>query len=106
MAVRLSEVTNVHCTPVDDAHPLRTDELARAVGDQVEWVMSLVEAGLIAPTVPAAPREQWAFAGEALHCARQVRRLQRDFDVGLDAAALILDLQQEVRRLRRLLGRP
>ena len=30
----------------------------------------------------------------------EARRLERDFGVGLDAAALILDLQHEVRRLK------
>jgi len=30
----------------------------------------------------------------------EARRLERDFGVGLEAAALILDLQHEVRRLK------
>lgn len=35
--------------------------------------------------------------------ALDARRLKRDFGVGLEAAALILDLSQEVRRLKKLL---
>jgi chaperone modulatory protein CbpM len=35
--------------------------------------------------------------------ALDARRLERDFGVGLEAAALILDLSQEVRRLKELL---
>ncbi|MFT3718202.1 chaperone modulator CbpM [Pseudorhodoferax sp.] len=104
MNIRQTTVTIAHCTPVDELHPLPASALARAVGDRVEWVFELVEAGLIAPAEPAAPREQWVFHGEALGCALQARRLQRDFGVGVDAAALIIDLQREVRRLRALLN--
>ncbi|RZL57574.1 MAG: MerR family transcriptional regulator, partial [Variovorax sp.] len=43
------------------------------------------------------------FGSAELHRALEVRRLERDFGVELDAAALILDLQHEVRRLRAVL---
>lgn len=99
---RHTTVSIVASTPVDADHPLVAAELARAAGDRIEWVFELVEAGLITPTEPALPRAQWAFQGEALRCALETRRLQRDFDVNLDAAALIIDLQHEIRRLRRL----
>lgn len=106
MSIRQTTVRITHCVPVDEDHPLGTAELARAAGDREEWVLELVEAGLIAPTVPEAPRAQWAFHGEALRRALEARRLQRDFGVGVDAAALIIELQREVRRLRALLGGP
>lgn len=96
-------VTVVSSSPVDADHPLAAAELAQAVGDHIEWVFQLVEAGLIAPAQPELPPAQWVFHSEALHCALETRRLQRDFDVNLDAAALILDLRHEVRRLRGLM---
>lgn len=104
MQIRQTTVSIVHSVPVDDDHPLSAEELARAAGDAPEWVLELVEAGVIAPAAPGLPRAQWAFHGEALRSALQARRLQRDFDVGVDAAALIIELQREVRRLRALLG--
>lgn len=104
MHIRQTTVSVLHCLPVDEDHPLSPDEIARAAGDRLEWVLELVEAGVIAPTAPEAPRAQWAFRSEALRSALEARRLQRDFDVGVDAAALIIDLQREVRRLRALLG--
>ena len=61
-AIRQTTVRVTHCVTVDDSHPLRTAELARAVGHREEWVLELVEAGLIAPTAPEAPRAQWAGA--------------------------------------------
>ena len=42
----------------------------------------------------------WIDAYTDLQSALEARRLERDFGVGLDAAALILDLQHEVRRLK------
>jgi chaperone modulatory protein CbpM len=101
---RHTTVSIVTSTPVDADHPLVAAELARAAGDRLEWVFELVEAGVIEPTEPSLPRAQWAFHSEALRCALETRRLQRDFDVNLDAAALILDLQREIRRLRSLAG--
>ena len=44
--------------------------------------------------------EGWVFASAAVARARQVSRLQRDFEVNLDAAALMADLMQEVRSLK------
>ena len=44
------------------------------------------------------------FGSLAVTRARQIARLQRDFDVNLDAAALMTDLMEEVRQLRRRLG--
>lgn len=105
MQIRQTTVSLVQCLPVDEDHPLRAEEIARAAGDRIEWVLELVEAGVIAPAAPEAPRAQWTFHGEALRGALEARRLQRDFDVGVDAAALIIELQREVRRLRGLLGR-
>jgi len=104
MSIRHTTVTITHCTPVDEDHPLRMAELAHAAGDRIEWVVQLVDAGVIAPTEPGLPPAQWAFHGEALRCALEARRLQRDFDASIDAAALIIDLQREIRRLRGLLG--
>lgn len=101
---KTTTVTVWSCTPVDDEHPLQLAELAHAAGGRVEWVLELVEAGVIAPLQPAAAREHWTFHGDALRGVLEVRRLQRDFDVGVDAAALIVELQREVRRLRGMLG--
>ncbi len=47
--------------------------------------------------------EDWHFHSTDLQCALAARRLERDFGVGLDVAALILDLEHEVRRLKGVL---
>ncbi|REN18255.1 MerR family transcriptional regulator, partial [Mycobacterium tuberculosis] len=64
------------------------------------WVVQLVEVGILhIETTESAP-ERWQFSSTDLQCALEARRLERDFGVNLDAAALILDLQHEVRRLK------
>lgn len=91
-------------TSIGEARPLAADELAHAVGAEVEWVVELVEIGIVELPSPRPTRDDWRFHSADLQCALEARRLQRDFGVGLDAAALILDLQHEIRRLKATLG--
>lgn len=81
-------------------HPIAAYELARACGASIEWVVQLVEMGIVEVTAPAGPPDVWHFHSIDLQNALEVRRLERDFGVELEAAALILDLQREVRRLK------
>jgi chaperone modulatory protein CbpM len=90
-------------TALSASHPLATSELAHACGAETEWVVRLVEVGIIESRAPAERPEQWRFHSSDLQCALDARRLERDFGVGLDAAALILDLEHEVRRLKAVL---
>ncbi|MET0540417.1 MAG: chaperone modulator CbpM [Variovorax sp.] len=93
-------------TVVSSAQPLQVSELAHACGADVAWVVQLVEVGIVRARIEQqdAPPAQWRFGSGDLQRALAARRLERDFGVGLDAAALILDLQQEVRRLKAVLG--
>ena len=76
-------------------------DLAHACGASIEWVVQLVEVGIVNTSAAAQDTpEAWRFSGADLHNALEVRRLERDFGVGLEAAALIVDLQREVRRLK------
>ncbi len=92
-------ITSVMVTTVSSEQPLSINELAHACGADVDWVRELVALGLLGTDASASERDG-CFQSADLQCALEVRRLQRDFDVGLDAAALILDLQHEVRRLK------
>lgn len=79
-------------------------DIAHACGCQIEWVVELTEIGIVRQVARTEPPERWRFDSEDLHNALQARRLQRDFEVNLEAAALMIDLSHEVRRLRALLG--
>ena len=85
---------------VDEQAPVTIHELARCCEQQIEWVMTLVEHGVLPTLRQTDSPEVWVFASAAVTRARQVSRLQRDFEVNLDAAALMADLIQEVRHLR------
>lgn len=92
-------------TVVGKKQPLTAEELARACGAQVEWVARLVEVGIV--EVRGREPSEWRFYSLDLQRALHVRRLEQELGAGLDAAALILDLSQELRRLRsklRMLG--
>ena len=91
-------------TTVIDSTPLTLPELARAVGAEDQWVMRLVEVEILHVDAPDQPPERWHFRSADLQRALAARRLERDFGANLDTAALILDLQAELRRLRAVLG--
>ena len=90
-------------TAIGVSHPLAANELAHACGADTAWVVQLVEVGIVQVGTADTPPERWAFSSNDLQCALEARRLERDFGVNLDAAALILDLQHEVRRLKSVL---
>jgi chaperone modulatory protein CbpM len=64
----------------------------------VEWVAQLVEVGIV--NASGSGPSEWRFYSVDLQRALHARRLEHDFGAGLDAVALILDLSQEVRRLK------
>jgi chaperone modulatory protein CbpM len=80
--------------------PIAAYELAHACGADLDWVAQLVEQGIVRQEAAQAGVSEWHFDSADLQRALAARRLERDFGVGLDAAALILDLQHEVRRLK------
>ena len=90
-------------TAVESA-PLTLRELARAVGAEDQWVLRLVEVEILHVDAPEEPPARWQFRSADLQRALAARRLERDFGANLDAAALILDLQTELRRLRAVIG--
>lgn len=90
-------------TAISDAEPMAASELAHACGAELDWVVQLVDVGIVEADGAERPPQEWRFQSAALQCALEARRLERDFGVGLDAAALIIDLEREVRRLKALL---
>lgn len=93
----------VTTTALGLSHPLAAHELAHACGARIDWVVQLVEVGIVDAPARDQPPEQWRFQSADLQQALAARRLERDFGVGLDAAALILDLQRELRRVKAVL---
>lgn len=73
-------------------------DVCHVCGCQTEWVVALVEQGVLHPTGGA--RKTWQFPGSSLHTAMKARRLQRDLDLNLSSIALVLDLLEEIESLR------
>lgn len=81
---------------------LDLDAFAAACGLDAGVVRLLVEEGLLQPTVD---HPAWRFGGEAVARARRIRRLQRDFEANLQSVAVMLDLIDEIERLRTRISR-
>jgi chaperone modulatory protein CbpM len=85
-----------------DEHALELEAFAAACGADEAFVRLLVDEGLVQPvTVQPA----WRFGGEELARVRRIRRLQRDFEANLESVAVMLDLIDEIERLRAALLR-
>jgi chaperone modulatory protein CbpM len=80
-----------------DEHALELEAFARACGADVEFVCQLVDEGLVQPVVE---QPAWRFGGEELARVRRIRRLQHDFEANLQSVAVMLDLIDEIDRLR------
>jgi chaperone modulatory protein CbpM len=78
---------------------LTLDELARACDVAPDWVVRHVRAGTLGGAVTLQVTE-WRFASADLVRARRLLSVERDFDANDDLAALVVDLGDEVRRLR------
>jgi chaperone modulatory protein CbpM len=85
-----------------DENALDLETFAAACGTEADFVRLLVDEGLVQPVVlqPA-----WRFGGEELARVRRIRRLQRDFEANLQSVAVMLDLLDEIDRLRAQLQR-
>jgi len=75
-------------------------ELCRCCGVNAEYIMDLVEEGVLEPQGPTPAA--WRFGGGSVRRVQIALHLQRDLRVNLAGAALVLDLLDEVETLRRL----
>ena len=87
---------------VADDHALELEAFAAACGTETEFVRVLVDEGLLQPV---AMQPAWRFGGEELARVRRIRRLQRDFEANLQSVAVIVELIDEIERLRAALHR-
>lgn len=78
---------------------LTLEELARACAVEPDWVVRHVSCGALAGGEQQPP-EDWRFASVDLRRARSLLRIERDFEADEQLAALVVDLCEEVQRLR------
>ena len=88
---------------LDEQAELTLSDLCRACCQHAEWIVQLVEEGILEPAGhnPA----QWRFSGTSLQKAHIAMRLQRDLNINLAGVALALDLMDEIESLRAVVCR-
>jgi chaperone modulatory protein CbpM len=84
-------------TIIEDDH-LTLGQLCRACGVHADWVIGLVEEGIIDPY--GKETHLWRFTDAHLVRVRSALRLQRDLGVNLAGIGLALDLIEELEKLR------
>jgi len=94
----MHEIKSLSGVLLDDA-ALTLEELARACNVEPDWVVRRVQAGILGGQ-PAVQITEWRFRSSDLLRARRLLRVEQDFDANEDVAALVVDLTEEVRRLR------
>lgn len=82
-----------------DESALSLDELARACQVEPDWVVRHVEAGVLGSD-GSVQMTSLQFRSLDLDRARRLLSVERDFDANEDLAGLVIDLADEVRRLR------
>lgn len=94
----MAQIEIVRAVPVDEA-ALSVEELARACAVEPDWVVQHVRTGVLGPGATARA-ELWRFTSADLGRARRLAEVERAFEADPDLAALVVDLADEVRRLR------
>ncbi len=82
---------------IEEEVELSLAELSQACCVNAEWLMALVEEGILEP-LPG--ESHWRFSGASVYRARTVQRLQQDLGVNMAGAALALELLEEIDTLR------
>ncbi len=85
-------------TLLDEQVVLSLTEMCDACSTRTEWVVELVEEGILEPS--GKDRRHWRFSGGCLSKAQTARRLQKDLEINLAGVALALDLMEEIEALR------
>ena len=84
---------------VEQQHRLSFVQFVQASGQDEQWIYELLAHDILTHS-PAQPQQHY-FIGEDVVRARRAHRLQRDFDASFRAVAVMLDLIDEVKALRK-----
>ena len=81
--------------------PLTLTDLCQICGLSADWVIELVEEGILEPTGDG--RSVWRFETTSITIVRKVQRLQADLRINTPGVAVVLALVDENTRLKRAL---
>jgi chaperone modulatory protein CbpM len=80
---------------------LTLEELCKACLVETSWVISLVNEGVLDPGGPT--QNCWEFSGECLQPVHTIKRLESDLGINIAGAALVLELLDENKRLKKVI---
>ena len=83
---------------LDEQAEMALSDLCHACSIHAEWIIELVEEGVLEPIESTQP--QWQFSAISLQKARTAMRLQRDLGINIAGVALVLDMLEEIETLR------
>lgn len=89
-------------TVLDENIEVSLKELCLMFQVEPDTVMELIEEGIIEPRGGA--KRDWRFRGYEIQRLQVTLRLKQDLRVNIPGAALVLDLLEEIERLRQLAG--
>ena len=90
---------------LDEGCLFTLDEISHACSVRTEYIIELVDEGIVEPMGQQREQQQWSFTGKSLLRARKARRLQQDLGINLAGAAVVLDMMEEIEQLRERLRR-
>jgi chaperone modulatory protein CbpM len=79
---------------LDETEEVTLADLTRTCRVHAEWVLELVQEGVLEPLGPGGP--QWRFAATSVVRIKKAQRLQRDLGVNLPGIALALELLDRI----------
>ena len=82
---------------LEETEEVTLADLTRTCRVHAEWVMELIEEGVIEPLGPGGP--QWRFSATTVVRVQKAQRLQRDLGVNLPGIALALQLLDRIETL-------
>ena len=98
----MAQRKNLTVTVLEEEDRLTLGEVCRACDVSAEYVIQLVDEGLIEPL--GEEQTRWYFSATVVRRVHTARRLQQDMEINLPGVALALDLLDEVQELRNRVG--
>lgn len=84
---------------VENEVHMTTLELCHAISLEQEYLVAWVNEGILNP-VGHSP-DDWQFSGDTMSRAKKALRLYRDLEINTPGVAIVLDLLDEIARLRK-----
>lgn len=84
---------------VEDEIHMSISELCHATNADVEHVIAWVYEGILNPQGNSP--DDWRFSGDSLRRSKMALRLSRDLEINTPGVAMVLDLLDEISRLKK-----